>query len=176
MKARRGPLAQALQVVLSPRLAKIRRIDNAKRIGRNRRVVAREDHAVFDQHVGDLVLGVEEHLVLGLICQILRVAAKDAAVVWLGAIRVRAPVKLAVHEVNPARLIAGVHAVRYEDLPVPLVGRPVVGTTQPVTLVLEFAIDLLVMIARASIEGVLVGVVGNAMDMSSDDRVVGVTQ
>ena len=71
-----------------------------------------QDHAVFDDHVGHFEFGIEQQRVLSGIGEIRRVAAENAAVVFLvgrlRAVGVRSPVELSIDEVDAAGFVARV--------------------------------------------------------------------
>ncbi len=74
--------------------------------------MARQDHAVFDDHVGHFEFRIEKQSVLLWIGEISRIAAENAAVVFLvgrlGTVRVGSPVELSIDEADAAGLVTRV--------------------------------------------------------------------
>jgi len=132
----------------------------------------RENHAVLDDHVPGFDPRIEQQRVLRGIGDVGRIAPKDSSVVRLGTVRVADPVELPVDEADAAGFVPRVHCIRHDDLPMPLVLVHVIGASQPVALVSLF----LVKIAGASVKRVFGRVVGHAVNVAANDRVVGVAQ
>ena len=64
-----------------------------------------KNNAVFDNHVGALVLGIEQHRMLLRIGDIRGGASEDTAIVWhlaIVSVRVRCPIELPIHEIDAA--------------------------------------------------------------------------
>ena len=136
----------------------------------------RQDHAVFDDHVGHLEFRVEEPGVLLRIGEIRRGAAEDAAVVFLvgrlGAVRVRGPVELPIDEIDAAGLVTRVRVHRHQHPPVPGVGPRVIHPAQPVAFVPVSAID----VPGAGVEGPLGRMIRHRVNVPADDRIGGIAE